>query len=285
MAIKIYVDVLIVVNFIINLFTLKIIKKIFNSNTTEKRIYISAIIGGVLTLLIFIPIDNILINLLVKLAINIAIIKIGFNINRISLLLRYTFALFVIDIVFMGVAICLNSIFPNIFFTFSNGAIYLNIPPILLFICVVASYIIISIFDKLIDNGNIKNSSITAIIYRNGLSVRLDCYFDTGSTLTECFSGLPVMIAEYKYISILLNENERLCINNSRDPVITLRPIFYQTIDGDSMIYAFKPDKLELNIDKKTKIIDGYVAVNTKKLSCNGCNAIVGHNFIGSLNL
>ncbi len=281
---KIYADVLVCINFIINLMALKLTKKFFNSSTSNKRLYISSFIGGISSFIIFIPIQNILFDLFLKLIISVFMVIIAFDIKRISSILKYTIILNVIAIIFAGVTASLNLIFPNLFFSFVNGVIYFNVSPILLFSCILIAYIIIIVFDKIVDNGNIKNSSYIAIVYRDNKFVTLNCYFDTGNKMTESFSGLPVMLVEYSNISALLYNDEKKCINNIGEPTFTLRPVFYRTINGEGMLYAFKPDKIVLKINNINSEVEGYVAVSVQNVDCNGCNAIIGHKFVGAVN-
>ena len=79
-----------------------------------------------------------------------------------------------------------------------------------------------------------------------------DSMVDTGCNLKEPFSGLPVIVAEREVIDTVIPEKKT-------------RIVPFNTLSGDGMLKAFKPEKII--IDGKEYKSGVYIGVSDGKLT------------------
>ncbi len=276
----VYVDVLLTTNFIINILALKITYRLYPIHTTNKKIYLAAFLGAIFTLSIFIPnTTGILQGLVIRLVATSTMVLVGFGRGSPAVFVRLSVILMIVGIVFAGVALGVNYLLLDTFFTFTSGAIYLRTPPILLLGCILLAYILLSVFDK-IYSGGVRSQNIQRVrIHRAGSFVEVQCFVDTGSSLNESFSGLPVMLIELDTVKKLLTNHEYTAILNDTMPNSRFRPVFFRSAGGNGIVYAFKPDSIYCGDTALT----GYVAVTKVRLDCAGSSALAGLKFFTAL--
>ena len=168
-----------------------------------------------------------------KIATAIITILITFGFKPPKQFFKRVFFLFAITFVFGGFALAVYMFFDKDVLLYSNGIVYFDVNMTFLVICSVISYIIISLITKYTDKKAPKNKEYMVCIENNSNSVSCMGIMDTGNNLRDPFSGYPVIMVEKSIFHKLFNEEK-----------IRLIPV--STINGESLIKAFRPEKVTI---------------------------------------
>lgn len=204
---------------------------------------IGALCGGLSSLLIFIENLGIIMTIL-KILTALLTVGVTYGIKPFKQFLKRTFFLFAITFIFGGFALAVYIIFDKDILLYSNGIVYFDVNMTFLVVCSVISYIIITVVSNFMDKKAPKNKEYIVSIDNNSQSISCVGLMDTGNNLRDPFSGYPVIMAE-KEIFQKLFTNEKI------------RYIPISTVNGDSIIKAFKPQKLTINNYSTDKVYIG----------------------------
>lgn len=232
-VLTVYVDVLIILNTLVNYFILLSIRKITRAHTSRWRIALGSLAGGVSSMLIFLE-DLGLIMTLLKLLTALFMTAITFGIKPVKSLIKKLFWLFAISFVFGGLMFAVYIFFDTDILIYTNGIIYFDIDVTFLVVCSVFSYIVITVITKFTDKKAPKSQEYYITIQQNGKSVTCKALMDTGNNLREPFSAFPVIMAEKKLFNQFSIPHEKL------------RLIPITTVNGESLIKAFRPDSMQI---------------------------------------
>ena len=220
---KIYLDLVFIINFIIDFFILYGVKKTLKINTKNTRILIGSIIGSISIIILFLTLNNIEI-FIIKLIISILVIIVSFgkrNITKniiyfylISIILGGSFYLFDIGITYKNTG----------FMIIKNNHIF-NI-----ILLLIGTPIIIYLFVK--ENLSYKNTYSNKYIIKIYINKKLYKYegiIDTGNRLVDPYKKRSV---------ILINDNIKYnkCIY-----------VPYHTLDYNGVIPCITPDEVIIN--------------------------------------
>lgn len=246
-VLTVYVDVLIFLNTLVNYFILLAVRKITRAHTSRLRIVLGSFVGGVSSILIFVEDLGIVMTFL-KLFTALLMTVITFGIKPLKSLLKKIFWLFAISFVFGGLMFAVYIFFDADILIYTNGIVYFDIDVTFLVVCSVFSYIVITVITKFTDKKAPQSKEYYITIQQNGKSVTCKALMDTGNNLREPFSSFPVVMAEKKLF------------NQFHIPDEKLRLIPVTTVNGDSLIKAFRPDLLQIDDFKTDKIYIGESA-------------------------
>lgn len=244
MVLTVYVDVLIIINTLVNYFILLAVRKITRAHTSRWRIALGSLAGGASSMLIFLDSLGALMTVL-KLVTAILMTVITFGVKPLKSLIKKLFWLFAISFIFGGLMFAVYIFFDTDILIYSNGIVYFDIDVTFLVVCTVLSYTVITVAAKLTDKKAPKSREYYVTIQQNGKSVSCKALMDTGNNLREPFSSLPVVMAEKELFNQFYIPNKKL------------RLIPVSTVNGDSLIKAFRPDYLQINEFKTDKVYIG----------------------------
>lgn len=237
----IYIDELIILNFIIDFLILKTTSKILKINTTTLRIVISSIFGEISLLYLFIKLNNIELSIF-KLLIGIIMNIIAFKYNDIKEFIRNLMYFYMFSF-FLGGTLYYLKIESLVKYQY-----YLLLIPFIMNVLKALTY-------------NLKNiislRHKVTIYLKNGKVLYLNGYMDTGNTLKDPYTNKNVII-----------------INKEIDENYFLVP--YKTIDNTSLIKCFKPKKIY--IDGLGERKDIIVGITNKKFK--GFNCLLNYNLM-----
>lgn len=239
----VYVDVLIILNTLVNYFILLAVRKITRSYTKRWRIAIGSLLGGASSLLIFLENTGVIMTIL-KIISAFLMVLITFGIKPIKQTLKRVFFLFAITFVFGGLTFAVYMLVDKDILLYSNGIVYFDIDMTFLIVCSVISYAVITLVSKYTDKKAPKDKEYYVTIENNGKSVTCTALMDTGNNLRDPFSGYPVIIAEKSVFNQLFNSDN-----------IRLIPV--STVNGESLIKAFHPQKITINNYSTDKVYIG----------------------------
>lgn len=237
----IYIDELIILNFIIDFLILKTTSSILKLNTKTSRLIISSVVGEISLLYLFINFNNIELTLF-KLLIGVIMNLISFGYINLKDFIK-------------------NLLYFYMFSFFLGGTLYyLKIESLVKYkYYLLLIPIIMNILKKLTYNlKNIIRLRHKVTIYlKNGNVLYLNGYMDTGNTLVEPYTNKNVII-----------------INKDIKEKFFLVP--FKTIENSSLLKCFKPKKVYIDgIGERNDIV---VGVTNKKF--NGFNCLLNYNLM-----
>lgn len=275
----IYVDILISVNLIVNYFLLLATARFLYIKYSKFRIFLGSILGAAFSLYIFFPELNFLLTNLIKFLMALAIILASFPIVSFSKFVKTVLCFFLINFSFSGIIFAIWLAFSPRGIIVNNNVVYFGISPIVLVISTVIAYTIFKainiISGKYIQRKNFFKIGLAFL----GKDAEFTAKIDTGNTLKETFSGLPVVIVkksdfEKYYGNFMLKINKFLnCSNLNLD--VKFRLIPYKTILGDGVLPAFKPDYVYFIEENKKVKKNAYVAVSENFVENSEFDALI----------
>ena len=290
----IYIDVLISINLFINYFLLLSVAKILNLKVIRKRLVLASFVGAVYSLIIFLPKINSIFSLVIKLVMSASIVILAFRWVNIRLFSKIIMIFYGINFLFGGFIFCLwYFITPSGIFI-NNNMIYLNLSPTFLIFTTFASYIIIRLFDRFCGHKNGILTDHEVLIEFKNKSIILKGKVDTGNNLREPFSGLPVVVAQYKFIEKILPESikEYFCVcnmmMNSQEKILydiqkfkDFRLIPFKTVSGSGLLPAFKSDYIKILTSNNQSIKkEAYIAVCKEKIFNDEYHALINPDLV-----
>ena len=289
----IYVDVLISVNLFINYFLLLSVAKILNLKPVRKRLILGAFIGALYSLIILLPPINGIFSVFLKLIMSASIVLLAFKWVSNRLFLKIIMVFYGVNFLFGGIIFCLwYFAMPNIIFM-NNNMIYLNLSPLFLVTATFLAYLAIRLMNKITGRQNILNLDCEILIKFNEKSVTLKAKIDTGNTLREPFSGLPVVVVQYKFIEQIVPEpiKEYFCVFNDVHTSAKkisydvqkfkdFRLVPYKTISETGLLPAFKPTYIKILSKNQDIKKDAYIAVCSEKIFNDEFHALINSELI-----
>lgn len=244
----IYIDVLIILNIYVNYFLLKTTAKITCSPLSTPRCILASFYGSLFSLLILAPELPFIVNILIKLAAAVTIVIFAFGIHGKSRSVKNIIAFFSANFIFAGAVYSVYLWLKPQFMHFANSYFYIDFSLILLVVSTAVLYLIVCIFRRLINKTPENNDCYeVAVRYREKIFT-IHGLADTGNSLTDYFSGCPVIICGKNDFSGLRNYYDR----------IKFRLIPYSTISQSSVIPVFRPDETVIinNFTGEKKAVD-----------------------------
>ena len=269
----IYIDILFCVNFIIDFLLLMSVRKFLSLKARYRRMILGSSVGALSSFVIFLPPMNEFLSLIIRLVTAFAVVFATFFPTNRKAFLKAVSAYFLITFCFCGACIAFFMLFsPPV--AIRNGAVYIDISPIMLVGIILVCYIVIRIICK-VSGRSIPSQEICWLtIEHNGEKVKLIAKTDTGNMLKEPFSNLPVIVTEREQLKELLpNEisdyfTRAACITNtSYEYMSSIRLIPYNSVGGDGLLPAFKPNSISILLNGKSTKTEAYIAVTDRKLS------------------
>ena len=260
----VYVDILIILNTLVNYFILLAVDKVLRLHSKRWRILLGGAVGGLSSLLLFLENLGIVMTLL-KILTAIFMTVVTFGIKPIRRLLKSIFLLFAITFLFGGLLFAIYMFFDKDILIYSNGIVYFDIDLTFLIICTVISYGVITVISKITDKKAPKSKEYYVTVENAGKTISCTALMDTGNNLREPFSDYPVIMLDKELFNKLFTEDK-----------IRLIPV--STVNGESVIKAFRPQKLIINDFSTDKV---YIGESVSQL--NEYKMILNINLEGEL--
>lgn len=240
MEVKVFVDVLFIINFIIDYILLSVTSFFARKRLKILNTVLASTVGGVFSAVIFfVPMAHFL-SMVSAFSVSLLMILITFGKRSFLKILKDTAILYLVSLVAGGLAF---AILPKYDSLFNNGIFYADINAYSLLFVFVMSVIIIHGATGYIRRQKIKSSYIYELtVERKGKSITDFAFFDSGNFLTDPLSQKSVIVAEWKSVSPLFEETKitDAIVKNPQDFVY----IGCKNLGNTSGLYAFYPDKI-----------------------------------------
>lgn len=294
MKAKIYVDVLIFVNFIISLLLIKACDSLLQNKAKAIRIILASLVCSLSSLTIFLPPMGFWLNLSLKLATAFIVTICAFGIKSIKKLLINCTAFFLISISFAAIMMAIWMMISPAIMTVSNGSVYFDVSPIALIAGSLGCYGVITLLELLFKKRLPDEMCFDIVVTVNGTTVKIPAMLDTGNTLTDPISGCPVVVVQYDALKPLLGRysNAKAIWTNGGNAASQALPddwkkryrcVSFSSVGGNGLLSGFKPDSAFITVDKIIHKIDCIIAVYDGQLADDGNRAIFGKQLLDSI--
>lgn len=273
----VYGDVLVSVNFIIDLLILRLCQPLTGIQQRGPRPYLAAAAGGLCSMAIFLPAGSLFLDLFIRLGISFIVVSIAYGRQRPGVFLRLLGVFYAVSFLVAGVVIGLWFLFPGSGYVYRNGMIYLNLRPLALIGSVAAAYLFVCLFERIFHWGRGMGERYAMTAGRDGKAIAFTVLADTGNRLTEPFSGAPMVVLSQEKGRQLLTEAEFRWLESGMaqgepPPGIRLAP--YRTVNGSGMLAAFRPQSLQVQVEGRWFEVEGYLALLPRDQGFDGCDGV-----------
>ena len=249
----VYVDVLLVLNWVIDYLLLRLTAHFLRLSVSRKRLVLGAGVGAFGALVILLPPLPWGLDVLVKLLLSAAVIAAAFGVKSPRAFLRAGLSFFFLSFAFAGVLVAVWAVFAPQGLFVKNSVVYFDVPPLLLILLALGVYVFLRIVQRLCGRGAVKDTACTLKLTLGGAHASLSARVDTGCTLKEPFSGLPVIVVAGTALP---------------RPGTPPRIIPYASVGGEGLLPAWRPESVCLQFpDKEIHPSLCYVAFSERPLS------------------
>ena len=240
MQIKVYVDILFLINFISDFFLLSLTCVLLRLSPKMYRLTFAACFGALYSLAAFFVYIPLLYSAIAKGVVGFLMILLAFGAKNIRLLIKRICVFYLVTIAFSGVlyALLFSTSLGAKFGTVASGAeIYLNLPAYLLIVAAVIMYFIFSCAFGAIEKSREKGRFLKFVrISYSGKSVVLPALYDTGNFLTDPKEKKGVIIGEFRALSKLFDDAANI---EAASLLYGFSQIICRGISGEERLYSF----------------------------------------------
>ena len=251
----VYVDVLLLVNFIVNLFILHVTVQTLRKRVKFIWMCLSSFVGSLYVLTVLYPNLKYLTYFPFKILILITMIMIAFREKNILFNIKASLVFLLNSVLLAGMCLLIQM---NSSKDMSFNVIIINFPYEKLMLSVMIIYILIyRIMIFIADRKKMSTLIYTIDIINKNYKKTIKAFLDTGNELREPATKLPVLIVERDMLSeILLDKNNTYLIP-------------YNVVNGtNGKLIGFKPEYISIHIDKNNiETKDVIIALCEYKLS------------------
>lgn len=267
MEVKVFVDVLFMINFIIDYILLSITSFFAKKTPTVAKMILSSSVGAIFASCVFFVKMNTPFALLLSVVVAFLMVFLSFGDKKAFVLLKNTAVFCLVSAVASGVGFGLIFSGKNSSFAINNGIFYTDIDAYTLLFVFALSVFLIHTATGYVKKQKIKDTFLyDVVIQKNGRTICDTALFDSGNFLKDPVSQKSVIIAEWQSVSSLFDE-EKIT------DVIVAHPQEFLYIGcsalGNSVgMYAFAPDGVML--DEKAFKEPVLVAITERPLDKDG---------------
>ena len=264
----IYADTLILLNTLVTFLILLSVRAVASVRTSDRRLIAAAFAGGIASLSALIPAFSHVLSALISLLTSAVVVLIGFYVHQAKLLLRCYLLFVLMTFTYGGVLFFLSQRFPSIFI-YRNGFGYFNVPfwSVLLFTSFV--YVFFYLLRKRFSQNRETYRYAIEVSFR-GKSALGTALLDSGHSVTDCYTGRPVVIAKESLCRRLLSDEAFQALKDfgklnaqAIAPAFAARCIPVETVAGLTLLPAFTCDETTIRHE------DAYYRFEQITLACS----------------
>ncbi len=260
MIIKVYVDILFIINFIID-YTLLLTTSFFiKKKPRVLSLILGSVLGACFAVFVFFVSVNTYFLVFLTLLTSVLMLAICYGVKSFACLFKATSVFYLVSVCFAGgcfSAMSLANKYGNLNFLVNSGVFYADIDAYTLLVIFVGFILIIHFCVGFIKKQKVKSQFLYSVtIEKNGKSVTDTAFFDTGNFVRDELSQKSVVIAEWQTVSRLFEKKPLSeCIASSP---LEFTYIPCRILGGKTGVFAFSPDKIYVNgIDFTSSVLVG----------------------------
>ena len=253
---KVYIDVIFIVNFIYDFIVLLSSSIILKRNVKLYRIIFGSFLGTLSMIILFIRFNTLSL-FIFKIILSVLIILTTYGYNDIKYFLKNIYYFYLISIILAGFLYFINNQF-----SYNEGLLFFNNFKLNLLLGIILSIIGIKIYIKNIKDLKLNyNKYIKAIIYFKDYKIDVNAFVDTGNKLKDPYSFKPIILVD-----------ETMIKNNSN---ILLVP--YKTCNNSGLLKCIKAEKIYIDgIGYKKNFLVGI----TDSIKMDGINCLLNERLM-----
>lgn len=276
MLLIVYADVLVFLNLLVNYFLLLAVSKILRKTPKILRLVMSAFLGALSSLYIFLPQLSIWLEVLLKVTVCCVMCITAFGFNGIKAFLKSAALLLGVTAAYGGLMYAIWILFSPNGMVINNSVVYFDISLVHLIVFTVLGYIIFSVLFKIFSKNAVMAKKCEITLFAIGEKISLTGIVDTGNSIEDVFSKGEIIICDKNVIPRLFG-SEEIRGNTALKNRYRLLPC--STVSGVDVLEGIRCDRAEVKcgnsvvtLDKpiiaisKTPINDGEAIINPKIL-------------------
>ena len=266
---EVYVDILLAVNFFVNLLLLSLVGG--RCRCSRGRLVLAACVGALSSLHIFLPPLPVwagtALGVLLKIGWGAAMVQIAFGWQGWYSLIKRWLLLLGCGWVFFGLMQQLRGCYAGKgMFVFDN-ALYFHIRTPVFILCLAGAYLVVWSIGALLRLTCPKESLCSAVLEVDGQQLRLDALIDSGNSLVEPFSGLPVAVCSLSVAAKLLSAellSAMLCGQGNQ--LHRVRQIPFCAVGQSGLLPAVKGERLTICCESQApKVSEAFYLAVTQQ--------------------
>ncbi len=288
---EVYLDVIILENIVINYLILMVTMKFSKNRASNLRLLLGSLVGtAYLLLMILLPTMRIYTTILSKILLSMAITAVTFNFTKISAFLKTLAVFYGVTFLFAGAG------FAFMYFNQSGGVVkngvmmsplsILNTKWSELAFAIILVLIILRVIWDVIQSKFLREKLLVSLkIAFDSKATDMFALVDTGNSLHDPLSNLPVIVVEFSALKELLPEDIRQIFEKQFENDLTsitsaiscsswhsrFRLIPFTSLGRENgMLIGFRPDYIEIGSESDKKgIRDVIIGIYNRALSKN----------------
>ena len=253
---KVYIDVIFIINFIFDFIAIISTSIILKRNIKMYRIFLGSFCGSLSLSVLFIRFNSFYL-FIYKLVISIVIILSSFGFKDIRYFFKNIYYFYLISIVLGGIIYFFNNQFST-----NRGLLFINNYSNNIIVGLLISIIGIIIYIKNIRNlKNNYNKYLNGIIYFDDYFINICAFIDTGNKLIDPYTFKPIILVE------------KSIIKNNYNVII----VPYKTCNNDGLLECIRAKRIYIEgIGYKKNFLIGL----TDKIELDGVNCILNEKLL-----
>lgn len=285
---EIYLDILLLENLVINYLILSVTAKFSRLKVSSLRLFAGSIVGALYVVFIILqPGIKVYYSAFAKILLSIFIVAITFSPRKVLSFIKTLVMFYISTFIFAGAALAF------LFFNQQGGFVKNGIVYVfgqsewsLMVFSFITVGIIIKIFLEVIQSKLIKERLLVPVkIAFDNRMIDLSALIDTGNSLKDPLTNIPVMVVEFNALQELLPIEIKSIFENSQEDDLNsvtsiistskwfsrFRLIPFSSLGKENgMLIGFKPDFIEVGEEKEKKDIKNViVGIYNRSLSRN----------------
>jgi len=289
----VYGDVLFLENVAMNYMILFSTAKLVRSNYNKLKLLAASALGALYSVFYYLPGYEYLYTWFLKILFSLFIVIVAFTPYKLKELIRLVSMFYIITFVFGGAAFGLYYIISGIKHTYKDIFFFQNFPIKLLLLSVTISYFIVRYsWDYTIHRLRREKIISKANICLNGKKILVSALVDTGNSLNDPVSKLPVVVVEYSSVKDIIPHELKKIFEENKENNINLiatvlsqsewltrfRLIPFKSLGTDNaLMIGFKPDEFNIEHNNENQIVkELIIGIYNRRLSGDGeYNALI----------
>ena len=250
----VYADILVILNTLVNYF--------LKNNTKNFRIILSASVGGILSLYIFLPEVILIVEILFKLITCVLLSLIAFGFRYIKRFIKNSLCIFGVTCLYGGLMFAIWNIFKPKGMFVNNSVVYFNISPLVLILSTVIFYFGFILISNIFASRSKTAEKCEITLYADEKSVNFTAIIDTGNSIEDIFGKSEIIIADKSvYYSLFGN------IENSDKLKLKYRIVPCSTVSGTDYLDGYRCDTARIKTkEQEIKLNKPILAVSKEAI-------------------
>lgn len=258
---KIYLDIIFLINFCFDFILLNAVKIILRRNAKITRLILASLIGATSVFILFISINNITLFIL-KFIISIMMTLIAFSFRNIKYTLKNVLYLYIVSVLLGGALYFINCSFS---YKKEGLVFYHNGLSINIIVLIIISPFILYTYIKESKNLKIKYNQLYEIVVtlKNKKNINLTAFLDTGNSLKDPFLKRPIIVT------------------NEIDIMGNYILVPFSTILNESYLKCYEVEKVYIKGFGEVRNI--LLGISPRPIKMEGVDCIIGTNVLGGI--